>query len=328
MTTPESTPASHEAELREHLRTELFQVREQYPDHFIHVILDPNHPVAPFDLLHPEHLVARKPKPLWKRIERPDLKHDPDICPMLVTIFAPGDRGYPDEALLNETIRCAIARCASINGAYVCGWVATTSDASQMASRIADRCVIANPLSGRKVLPWFEPHRLALIAGNHANMIDWMLAGTTRWWFVDAAATLRCVAAHETDIAAHVSVQSMHALWAEQERIADARRVLMALRKSERAIPAHPETRLDGLVKLANDQGLRGQQDVILFALNCLTLSPTWYEHPNIQQMLRDITSGAGMSLADAISAQTDAVLDEIAFFGAERALASAPALQ
>lgn len=319
-----------EDELRERLFADWFAVREAHPDHYIHVVLDPNHPVAHFDALHPDHLLKRQPTPNWKRIERPDLKHDPDICPLLITVFSPGDHGYPDEALLNETIDRALERCASVNGAYVCGWVATASDVSEAASRIAVQCVVANPLNGRKVLPWFEPHRLALLTEDCADVLDRMLEGFTRWWFVDAAGTVRRVSISTVDavLPAPVSVQRAHALWAAQERIADARRVLMGLRKAGLGIPERPEAVLDALIKLANDQGLRGQQDVILFVLNCLTLSSTWYEHPSIQRALHDISEGGEGSLADAIAAQSDVVLDEIASYGTEQAQPSMPLQQ
>jgi len=300
----------------ERLYAEWFEVREAHPDYRIHVILDPNHPVAPFDILHPSHLLARKPKVRWSRIERPDFQHDPGICPLVVTVFSPGDHGYPDEALLNETIDRAIERSASVNGAYVCGWVACAANAHELASQIAARCVVANPLTGRRVLPWFEPHRLALITEDNADILPSLLPLRTRWWFIDAAATVRSISAPETDAAQPASVQRLHALWAQHDRIADARRVLMALKKAEQRIPQRPETTLDGLVRLANEQGLGGQQDVIFFVLNCLTLSPAWYEHPSVQSILQDIREGGDDSLADAVAAQPDAVLNEIASYG------------
>jgi len=302
----------------ERLYAEWFEVREAHPDYHIHVLLDPNHPVAPFDLLHPVHLLAHKPKVRWARVERPDFQHDPDICPLLVTVFTPGDRGYPDEALLGETVDRAIERCASINGAYVCGWVACAASADELAAQMAVRCVVANPLTGRKVLPWFEPHRLALIADHDADILASLLPVGTRWWFIDAAATVRSVAAPERDTAQPASVQRLHALWAQHDRIPDARRVLMALRKSEQSIPMRPEKTLDGLVRLAHEQGLRGQQDVIFFVLNCITLSPAWYAHPNIQSILQDINADGDDSLADAVATLPDAVLDEIASYGVD----------
>lgn len=300
----------------ERLYAEWFEVREAHQDYHIHVILDPNHPVAPFDILHPSHLLARKPKVRWSRIERPDFQHDPDICPLLVTVFTPGDHGYPDEALLDETIDRAIERSASVNGAYVCGWVACAANADALASQIAARCVVANPLTGRRVLPWFEPHRLALITEDNADILPSLLPQGTRWWFIDAAATVRSVSAPEADAAQPASIQRLHALWAQHDRIADARRVLMALKKAEQSIPERPETTLDGLVRLANEQGLRGQQDVIFFVLNSLTLSPAWYKHPSVQSILQDSRGGGEDSLADAVAALPDVVLDEITSYG------------
>lgn len=300
----------------ERLYAEWFEVREAHPDFHIHVLLDPNHPVAPFDILHPNHLLAREPKVHWARVDRPDFQHDHDICPLLVTVFTPGDRGYPDEALLTETIDRAVERSASMNGAYVCGWVACAASADELASQIAARCVVANPLTGRRVLPWFEPHRLALIADDHADILPSLLPMGTHWWLIDAAATIRSLSAPEMNTTQLASGQQLHSLWAQHDRIADARRVLMALKKSEQSIPARPEKTLDGLVRLANEQGLRGQQDVIFFVLNCLTLSPTWYEHPSVQFILQDIRGSGEDSLADAIAAQPDVVLDEIASYG------------
>lgn len=312
-------------EVGERLRRELFQAREINAEYHIHVVLDPNHPVAPFDSLHPDHLRARVPSVKTQRVDRPDLQHEPDVCPLVVTLFTPGDRGYRDEALLQETVENALSRCASVNGAYVCGWVATPWDGEELAKRIAASTVISHPLTGRRVLPWFEPHRLALLEARHPSVARQLLSEIPSWWFVDMAQELRRVvqtigaqgeSANDSPSSARpVFSQQIHAVWAEQDRIREARLVAMAMRKAEIPLPVLPEAAFDGAVRMAHEYGLRGDQDVVFFAMNSLTLSAGWVEHPVVQAALKEIASSEELTLADMLASQPDAVLDEIASY-------------
>lgn len=312
-------------ELGEQLRRELFQARELNAEHHIHVVLDPNHPVAPFDSLHPDHLRTRVPSATIHRVDRPDLKHEPDLCPLIVTLYKPGDRGYRDESLLQETVENALSRCASVNGAYVCGWVATTWDGEKLAKRIAASTVVSHPLTGRRVLAWFEPHRLALLERRHPEIAERFLSEVSSWWFVDMTQGLRRVSPESEVHEEHandppttdrpMSPQQVHAVWAEQDRIREGRLVAMAMRKAGIPLPASPEPMIDDAVHRAHECGLRGEQDVVFFAMNSLTLSAEWFEHPVVKAALSEIASGEELTLADTLAAQPDAVLDEIASY-------------
>jgi hypothetical protein len=303
------------------LRRALFQTCESsIAGLYVHAVLDPNHPVAPFDVLHPEHLRTRQPAPEWHRVERQDLKHEPELCPWILTLHKPQGHGYEDEGLFDELVARALERCASINGAYVCGWVATGYDAAEFAKHLAKRSAVAHPAALRRVLPWFEPHRLALIEA--PEVLVHLLKGIAGWWFIDLAGSLRrvnppVVGSQDADgplADPFLRPSRVHPLWDRQERIHQARLVAMSLRKAGLAFPPRPEATLDDLVRLAHEQGLHGEQDVIFFALNCLTLSPKWYAHPAVRQALAQKAAGEGATLAQLLAAQPDSVLEAVAY--------------
>ncbi|ULX51414.1 hypothetical protein A9P79_05585 [Cupriavidus taiwanensis] len=306
------------------LRRELFQAREVNAEHYIHVVLDPNHPVALFDSLHPDHLGERVPSVKSYRSMRADLQHQLDLCPLVVTLFSPGDRGYRDERLLQETVENAVSRCASVNGSYVCGWAATTCDGEELAKRMAASTVFSHLLSGRRVLPWFEPHRLALLVERYPSFAWRRLAGISSWWFVDMAQQLRVVSPPEGERNDFIdsqnslppmSAREIHAVWEDQTRIREGRLVAMAMRKAALPLPNFPEVAIDKAVSLAHEIGLHGEQDVVFFAMNSLTLSQEWFRHPVVQAALETLASTDDLTLVEILAGQSDAVLDEIALY-------------
>ncbi|MEM5277862.1 hypothetical protein VSR17_22855 [Cupriavidus taiwanensis] len=306
------------------LRRAFFQAREFNAKIYIHVVLDPNHPVAPFDSLHPDHLKERVPSVKSHRSMRTDFQHQPALCPIVVTLFSPGDRGYRDEELLQETADNAVSRCTSVNGSYVCGWIATTLSGEDFAKKIAMSTVITHPLSGRKVLPWFEPHRLALLVDRHPSFALSRLTNISSWWFVDMAKQLRVVSPPEgirNDIVdpprslLPLSGRQISAVWDGQERIREGRLVGMAMRKAGLPLPAFPELAMDKAVGQAHECGLHGEQDVVFFAMNSLTLSKDWFQHPVVQAALETLAGSDDLTLADILAGQSDAVLDEIALY-------------
>ncbi|WP_141693743.1 hypothetical protein [Cupriavidus alkaliphilus] len=311
-------------DVSDQLRRALFQAREVNAANYIHVVLDPNHPVAPFDSLHPDHLEQRVPSVKFHRSMRADFQHQPELCPLVVTLYSPGDRGYRDEELLLETVDNAVSRCASVNGSYVCGWIATTLNGEEFARHIAVSSILSHPLSGRKVLPWFEPHRLALIVDRYPSFAWSRLTNISSWWFVDMLQQLRVVSPPEVgrnniidarSTLLPLSGRQVSAVWDDQRRIREAKLVAMAMRKAGLSLPEFPEVTLDKVVRQAYENGLYGQQDVVFFAMNCLTLSEDWFLHPVVQAALEALAGTDELTLTDILAGHSDAVLHEIASY-------------
>lgn len=89
----------------------------------------------------------------------------------------------------------------------------------------------------------------------------------------------------------------------------------MAMRKADLALPVFPEVALDRVVSQAHESGLYGEQDVVFFAMNSLTLSRNWFQHPVVQAALNTLARTDDLTLADILTAHSDDVLDEIALY-------------
>ncbi|KRB04221.1 hypothetical protein ASD86_17985 [Lysobacter sp. Root690] len=225
---------------------------------------------------------------------------------------SPRDRGYVDEALLDITWNGAQRRRASINGAYVCGWLVTQASLKETAAQLRANTLMHDPLRRKqKVLPLFEPHRMALAI--HLAPSQWLsrwMGGISSWLFVDACGQLREVTPTPVEATA-ASVELTHEFWAAQGRLRRAREVLMALVKAEHMIPVDCEIKIDQALSLAYSQGLIETEDVIFFALNQLTLSKRWYLHPSVSDCLARARAG-DQALAEGVEALSDEVLDEL----------------
>jgi len=188
-----------------------------------------------------------------------------------------------------------------------------------MAHPIAQRLAVVHPAAVQRVMPWFEPHRLALIEA--PEVLVHLLRDIVGWWFIDLAGSLRCVRPPAADpqdpVLSDPFLRSylVHPLWHRQERVHQAKLIAMGLRRTGHPLPPQPEVTLDHLVRIAHEQGLRGQQDIIFFALNCLTLSPTWYAHPAVRAALARKAEGDDSTLADLLAGQPDSVLEAMASY-------------
>lgn len=300
--------------LDEQIRTTLFQLREVHPESYIHLLLDPNHPCSPFDPLYPEKLGKREIQSLVTRVDRSDYAHDPSICPLLVTVYSPGDRGYPDELLLDQSIRNAEARCSSVNGAYVCGWLVSDRDAGAVAAHLVKACELFDLTAGkRRVLPLFEPHRLALAAdADKPGFIRKWLGPISHWLLVDLAGELRVIKAEDFPGGAHNLEHLGTDEWAAQKRIGDAKVVLMALVDGSHVIPGRPETAIDSALQKAAADGMKRTEDIVFHALNGFTIGAGWASHPASRTVIQQALEGEE-TLSQLMSELSDDILDEIA---------------
>ncbi|MDR6396908.1 hypothetical protein [Herbaspirillum seropedicae] len=307
-----------QADINEQIRAALFQLREVYPRSYIHLLLDGNHPCEEDDPLHFRRLPAREIPAKPVTVTRADFSHEPAICPALVTLYAPGDRGYPDEALLDLSIAHAWRRRASVNGSYVCGWLVSESPAEILAPHIASACELFDLQLGRKrVLPLFEPHRLALVAeaGKDVFLRRW-LGPVSHWLWLDLNGSLRSLVAHDLDVTSTTGKEHLGLReWKMQQRVADASLIAMAMIEAQNPLPARPEIAFDAALQRAQDMGLRRTEDLVFAALNDFSFSAQWVQHPASQRAIRQALEGE-KTLSELMCELPDAILEEIAAQG------------
>jgi len=305
--------------LHEQVRAALFQLREVNPSSYVHLLLDGNHPCSVDDALHASQLATREIACTPVTVKRADFAHDPQICPSLVTLFAPGDRGYPDELLLDQSIAYAHAHHASVNGTHVCGWLVSERPAEELAAHLASACELFDlGIGKRRVLPLFEPHRLALAAdaGKDGFMRRW-LGPVSHWLWIDLNGALRSLAAHDLaqDGAGRQHLDERD--WQAQRRVDEAKVVMLALADSQQMVPVKPEIAIDRALQRAIDQGLQRTEDLVFYALNEFSIGAGWAAHPAALHAIAQAQAG-NETLSELISALNDATLDEIAAWRAD----------
>lgn len=316
MTTSDQLPERGIDELRAQLRAQFFQWREIHPKAHIYALLDLNCPVAQYDELHPSNLSQRQIERHIEAVHRPDLAHEPELLPQLLQLYGAGEHGYPDEALIDLTLECAVARCRSVNGAHVAGWLCSDALPTEAARHLAKSGVVLDKSQARqRYLPFFEPYRLALLADDPAasGFLQRWLGPFRHWALIDTAGELKIVSAPSQDSENAASLTSEQ--FVSQARIATARVVVMAMTRAGITIPAQPELRIDAAMHQAFRRGLHRTEDIVFYALNVFTLGPRWAEHPQAADLVRQVASAPAdqPGLAQLIAALPDAVLDEMA---------------
>jgi hypothetical protein len=297
------------------LRQNVYRCLETEPNLAVYALVDCNRPVPETHDLHPTAMGKREFVCLTHRVRRADLEHDLQACPLLLTLRPIGSNGYPDEELVDLLTNCAQERAASINGAFVAGWLLSSSGPSAIAEHLARASVMFDLSSGkRRALPYFEPHRMALIhtATNASgkDVVSPLLGPIAHWFYVDAIGELQC-ASHSGESPTSGAALDLIA-WQAQGRVHEARFVLMALVEAGAVIPRLPEQAIDRAVKSAHDQGLRELEDVVFFSLNCFTLASAWFAHPAARAAMRSALDNK-TPLADCMRQLDDAELEAIA---------------
>ncbi|UIN21241.1 hypothetical protein [Herbaspirillum frisingense] len=303
-----------QSQLNEQLRAVLFQLREVHPRSHVYLLLDGNHPCTEDNALHTTRLAKREIAASAVTVPRADFVHDPAICPVLVTLFSPNDRGYPDELLLDLSIADAWRRRASVNGSYVCGWLVSESPAHELAKHLAHACELFDVLRGcRRVLPLFEPHRLSLVvdAGRDGFLRRW-LGPVSHWLWLDLGGQLRSLAANELTADRPGTEHLSQLDWQAQQRVANARMVALALADTGNMLPIKPEAAIDAALRRAVARGLQRTEDLVFFALNDFSISTDWAEHPAVAHAIRQALVGE-RTLSELMCALSDATLEEIA---------------
>jgi hypothetical protein len=311
---PKLVNATQLAEVKSQLSQEIFAALQKSPDASVYLLLDGNSPVDEFDALHLNQLASRLPKVQLQEIRRPDLLDEPDCWLTLLLLRTHTDNGYPDEAIFDLSIENALQRAGSINGAYVCGWLISDASAKQIATHLSKACILFDSHRGQqRVLPYFEPYRLALL---HAMLspvkINPLIKKINDWHYIDGLGNLQRVSFTATDPTSEENTYIPLAVWQAQARVHDGRMVLMALYKSGHVIPLKPEKAIDLVLQDAAALGLSDIEDLIFFALNSFSLSKGWMQHPAAKQAITNAAT-ATASLVDEFNKLDESVVQEIA---------------
>lgn len=309
------------AEARAHLRAKLYQWCELDTKMWVHLMLDPNHPVSAEHPLHSAALANRPVKLLQARAARPDLASTPELHPLLVQLRSPKDNGYPDEALLDLALDCAVDRASSVNGAYVASWICCNQSVAETARHLSKSGVVFDLGRGkRRFIPVFEPHRFALLADDgaaHPYLRVW-LGRLAHWLIVDVNGQVRSYSADAVGGDAEnggsevrPALSAHH--FAMLDRVDAARFVLVALASSKITLMSAPERKIDQSLARACAAGLRHTEDLVFYALNDFTLEAGWSMHPVSAGLIHGAAANTGSRFSSAMSALDDSMLEEIA---------------
>lgn len=283
------------------LKERLFNQITQTTSANIYVLLDPGAPVFTENPLHPGNLEVREGSPSLTKIKRPGYAQGSTAHPLLLTLRLSTDNGYPDELLLFETFECARSRRLSINGSYVCGWLVSEQSAPVLAKELSDSMLIWDASQQKKrVLPWFEPDRLALwMASPYSARLSSRMRSVTFWNLLDAQGDILTLE-RERLPAAPVQGGYPAEFWHLQKLIGLVRKVISASMCARVTLPPHAELIIANVLLKAREMGLSRTEDLVVFSLNCLTFGSNWYLSPDIQSRIADALSGKS-SLVDAL---------------------------
>jgi hypothetical protein len=304
------------ATLQAQFLARLYTWRVLHPTANIYALLDQNNPVAEHDDLHPSQLLKRQARRHTEAVLRPDLANEPNTLPLLVQLYAAAEHGYADEPLIGLTLRNALRRCRSVNGAYVAGWICTDAHPRVLADCLAKSGVVFALGQGRqRFVPFFEPYRMALLADDETSgpfLTRW-LGPISHWLFVDSAGSLREVTPPTGGSTAGATPALREEQFASQSRVGIARFVVMALEKAGVLIAVRPERHIDKVIGQAQACGLREVEDIVFYALNSFTIGGGWASHPRAAAAIAKTASNADIRLADQLGALPDEVLNDIA---------------
>jgi hypothetical protein len=273
------------------LRALFFNVRETRPASHIYVLLDNACPVSSDHALHADSVSNRTVQ--RDRLHVGDAGASPEALawqPMLLQLHRSGESGYADDELIELTWQNATERCASINGAYVAAWIASDQAIDALASHLARNSDVFDLSQGRKhKMQLHQPYRMALLSNSSeaGAFLSSHLRGIHAWMFVDAASALRTIKVDSTLADAERAPHPPLSLCRALQRVPMGRRVLLGMKKAELPVPDNAEQVIDDLLVIADKKGLTHAEDVIFFALNTLTLSPAWYDHPQARALIQ-----------------------------------------
>lgn len=154
-----------EQELRSILDNE--SNRKQYR----YLLIDKLVSVSRLEILDLDNLTELLGEQSVTTVVRPDLSHDLNACPKLITLANPNDK--IDDKLLHWTIKQS-AKESMLNKRYVCFWAASELAPNEISEKIVEIGLKLGELMNLRFVPFYEPFRMQLL--NDANLIcpDWL----------------------------------------------------------------------------------------------------------------------------------------------------------
>lgn len=301
----------------------LLKLCELHQDCHVYVLLDRNCPVVDTHELHEAKLAKRAIQRLQVPVLRPDFAHEPETLPSLMLLRQADEHGWVDEELVRATVDCALQRCASVNGAYVAGWLLSQASPNDIARHLCSAGVVFDMGQGRtRYLPYFEPHALALVhAHSDATALPAWLGPVQCWGYVDLLGQLKALQLpKDVPVRTGAKPKPTAKLMAALSRRKLARSIA-AHAGAQSLPPRQPEATLDDMIERAHAEGLSRTEDIVLHALNALAFGMHWSSHPLARQAIAKAAKGAeAPRLSDLLDALSDEQLNELAGAGDRRA--------
>ena len=233
------------------------------------------------------------------RVLRPDIAHEPDRCPALIQLAAPGEMVSPHYLELSADYA---AWDLVYNERYICGWLVSPQPLEVIASHIAARCHTTASEDGRPS-PWFEPLRMELLLGALDTQAGDLLSPIRFWLFPVSwgGCTLMRSTVYPCD-------SVLPPLARETQQLAPViRRFLGVWRHAIQSPPIFAPWRWTGdsvlppqagvhafrLIRDARRLGLENSRDLLSLSLHRVLLHPDLPQHPEIQQLIAQARAGS-----------------------------------
>ncbi|MEM5435481.1 hypothetical protein [Paraburkholderia diazotrophica] len=249
-------------------------------------------------------------------VRRADLAHEPDLCPRLVVLAAPGTS--PDPDLVDASIRHA-EREAEYDRRYVCGWLSSATQPDRLASGIAERCIVEAGAESRYV-PFYEPVRAELLASTSIEDANVWRGPVSDWLYPDASGVVTRLPRAKTSAQRisdyGVSVQAgvpwvvrLLAAWRTAQM--DDLSYAPARWRGAHLLPPDAAAQAYGQLLDASHLGLSDLTDQLVFALHRLFIHPRLDTHPQVRNAIARTATGE-TSLAEQFDKFSDAMWAQI----------------
>ncbi|MCK0746814.1 DUF4123 domain-containing protein [Chromohalobacter nigrandesensis] len=173
-----------------------------------------------------------------------------------------------------------------------CGWIFTQQARSTVAAYISRQLAQTTPEGKRALLRFYDPRVMSQLPRIlHPSQLSALLGPIDRWVYLDRHGRLCCIEPHADK--RHLGrLRLTTDQWQAIRRIGQINRCLQRCRslpEQDRPAQVDDAERIDDLIVAAQAHGLYERADVTAFVLHGLTIHATFYEHPIMQRLLRNL---------------------------------------
>ncbi|BCF88764.1 hypothetical protein PPGU16_18310 [Paraburkholderia largidicola] len=249
-------------------------------------------------------------------VARADLAHEPNSCPRLVALSAPGMP--PNVELVDASIRHSEQE-AGYDRRYVCGWLSSAEHPYSLAAYIEQQCVVETR-RGSQFIPFFEPMRLELLSATSTADANVLRGPVRDWLYPNASGVITRLPQARADAQriseAGLTVQvgapwvvRLLAAWRAAQ--ADELAYTPARWRGPSLLPPDAASRAYGQLLDAGDLGLTDFEDQLVFALHRLFIHPRLDAYPQVRSAIARAAAGEA-SLASQFETVSDAMWAQI----------------